>query len=159
MKLDIQALRGLLAKATPGPWTRWKGHAEVFSSVGENRSNVIQGYKVCECVEPDEDQIPVWATEESMDDEEFAVELAAEANAELICEMRNQLPALLDRLEFMEKVAEEASSGYKVCWMVVQIGRGPEFPYSPEAWQANVEKTDPELAAYLREEATAEVEG
>lgn len=94
MTVDPKALRGLLEKATAGPWYSTKpnefGEAEIMSPVGDSRNE-------------DEDWVIASTAGFDCDDE-------GPANAELIPAMRNALPDLLDayeerdRLKFQQRV-------------------------------------------------------
>ena len=97
---DIERLRALLAEATPGPWG-------LDSEFGGSRGLVIGPL-------PENTEDPNWTTET------VAFEIERDADATLIAEAVNALPALLD--------VAEAARVYLAC-----DGSGVR---APEPWSA-----------------------
>lgn len=87
-------LRALLAKASPGPWTRWKDNLVVWS--GEVTDNTSGGLSI----KPDSGreiaEFPAWEIDDDGRDREAA------ANADLVAAAKAALPALLDALDMTE---------------------------------------------------------
>ena len=87
-------LRALLAKASPGPWTRWKDNLVVWS--GEVTDNTSGGLSI----KPDSGreiaEFPAWEIDDDGRDREAA------ANADLVAAAKAALPALLDALDMAE---------------------------------------------------------
>ena len=87
-------LRALLAKASPGPWTRWKDNLVVWS--GEVTDNTPGGLSI----KPDSGreiaEFPAWEIDDDGRDREAA------ANADLVAAAKAALPALLDALDMTE---------------------------------------------------------
>ena len=88
----IQELRGLIAKATDGPWMAAASPSSIvgWPIVGQQGSSVAS---------------VTWMPKPpNVSDDDYAEFVGkCEANAKLIEAMRNHLPALLDRLEAAER--------------------------------------------------------
>ena len=106
-------LRALLAKASPGPWTRWKDNLVVWS--GEVTDNTPGGLSI----KPDSGreiaEFPAWEIDDDGRDREAA------ANADLVAAAKAALPALLDALDMTEarerrlREALEIIAGQRQC--------------------------------------------
>src|SRR6185437_2057895 len=103
MKRDVAELKRLAEEATPGPWTQWVEHGDVWSGVPErnspgNMGGGSLGIRVCDCDADDYD---------GENDEE--AEAQAKATAAYIAAANPQtILALIERLETLEEAVKGA---------------------------------------------------
>ena len=108
---DTERLKELEAKATPGPWEAPEHLPTWIYGEQDGKTIHVADIRGWGCMTGKGSGALGWS-EERADEKQ-------RANAALIVEVRNALPALLDRLEALEAVAE-AARRYTRCLSVIQ---------------------------------------